>query len=958
MCISSTFLLLAAVNASAAVVQGQIILQEGDTPTGGPAVTSVEHPFVNDAGQVAFVGTLSDGDHFVFIDNAVVWLGSDDPFANLDSVEDYMSSNGTGAYVYQPDVNGSDALYTDSGLLLAEGDPVLGAAQPSTYDWLASSQMLANGGIYFVSNYREDFTGNNGRTLSFTPDGTAGSVVVVMQTDDVLNDGYDDHVIDNNGIDTDFAVSDNGDELIQILRMAGDPGADDFVAINQSIVGTPRERDPTGQGDDWDSFDLVAINNAGDYLFSGDTNGGNNQTDEFIAYNSVIAVREDDTLDGVYLRSNASLRLLALNNLGQAAHGWGHDNDFGASRETVFFACDASDLGGSSIALFTTIDDELDVDGDGIGDVSIDDINSNPQVSKALGDAPMVYVEVDLDDGFGTNNAVIGIPVTCCGNGDLDIGEECDDANADNTDDCLTSCLWATCGDGFIQAGVEECDGTLPCQVDAMDDADGDGVCDAVDMCTGDDGSGDTDGDGVCNDTDPCPLDSLDDSDGDGSCDSDDLCFGDDGWGDPDSDGVCDDIDPCPLDPLDDSDGDGVCDGVDLCLGDDASGDTDSDGVCDDSDICPVDPFDDSDGDGLCDSNDLCFGSDPSGDSDADGVCDDLDDCPGADDSLDADGDGVPNACDNCLTTLNAAQLDLDGDGIGDLCDVCPVDNPNDSDGDGVCDSSDACLGDDGSGDSDGDGVCDDTDPCPLDFPDDSDGDGICDSSDLCSGDDGTGDTDGDGVCDDLDRCAGGDDALDADGDLTVDFCDNCPSTANPGQEDGDGDGTGDLCDDCPLDDPDDTDGDGTCDSDDLCTGDDTSGDTDGDGVCDDSDPCPADALDDSDGDGSCDGDDVCPGSNDSLDQDQDGVPDGCDLCLGDDASGDADADEFCADSDCDDSDSDVAEECGDEPGDTGSESTDKDEGGCNCAHGQGPGAIWWLLAPLALVVGRRGLNS
>jgi cysteine-rich repeat protein len=36
--------------------------------------------------------------------------------------------------------------------------------------------------------------------------------------------------------------------------------------------------------------------------------------------------------------------------------------------------------------------------------------------------------------------------------------EECDDANMDDSDDCVDGCLAAVCGDGFVQAGVEECD--------------------------------------------------------------------------------------------------------------------------------------------------------------------------------------------------------------------------------------------------------------------------------------------------------------------------------------------------------------------------------------------------------------------------------------------------------------------------------------------------------------------
>ena len=45
-----------------------------------------------------------------------------------------------------------------------------------------------------------------------------------------------------------------------------------------------------------------------------------------------------------------------------------------------------------------------------------------------------------------------------CGDGVTQSGEQCDDGNADNTDACLTTCLDAGCGDGFVRAGVETCD--------------------------------------------------------------------------------------------------------------------------------------------------------------------------------------------------------------------------------------------------------------------------------------------------------------------------------------------------------------------------------------------------------------------------------------------------------------------------------------------------------------------
>jgi cysteine-rich repeat protein len=45
-----------------------------------------------------------------------------------------------------------------------------------------------------------------------------------------------------------------------------------------------------------------------------------------------------------------------------------------------------------------------------------------------------------------------------CGNGMLEDGEECDDGNAVDTDACPSTCIPASCGDGFVLAGMEACD--------------------------------------------------------------------------------------------------------------------------------------------------------------------------------------------------------------------------------------------------------------------------------------------------------------------------------------------------------------------------------------------------------------------------------------------------------------------------------------------------------------------
>lgn len=94
------------------------------------------------------------------------------------------------------------------------------------------------------------------------------------------------------------------------------------------------------------------------------------------------------------------------------------------------------------------------------------------------------------------------VRVDTCGDGVVNVGESCDDGNADDTDGCLTSCDFARCGDGVVWAGRELCDpGDSPdaggdCNADCTVPSCGNGSVEGLERC--DDGNRD-DGDGCSN---------------------------------------------------------------------------------------------------------------------------------------------------------------------------------------------------------------------------------------------------------------------------------------------------------------------------------------------------------------------------------------------------------------------------------------------------------------------------
>lgn len=378
--------------------------------------------------------------------------------------------------------------------------------------------------------------------------------------------------------------------------------------------------------------------------------------------------------------------------------------------------------------------DQLDTDGDGLGDACDDDIDGDGILNDEDNCPLIINAGQEDTDGDG-------------------LGDVCDDFQDSDMD------------------GVSDDEDNCPliANTDQMD-TDGDGLGDVCDD--------DIDGDGILNDEDNCPERANA-----GQTDFDEDGIGDVCDDDIDGDGVNNDEDNCPLisNPNQaDIDNDGV---GDVC---DSNTDSDGDGIDDENDNCPLiaNPDQvDSDGDNI---GDLC-----DEDRDGDGVNNEEDNCPDiananqddldADDIGDAcdddiDGDGITNQNDNCPDTSNTDQADQDGDGIGDLCD-------SDLDGDLVSNEHDNCPNvlNVGQEDIDGDGLGDLCD-------DDMDGDGIINTEDNCVmvANADQQDTDEDGLGDACDN--------DIDGDGIINAEDNCPTIPNPDQEDTDKDGIGDAC--------------------------------------------------------------------------------------------------------------------------------------------------------------------
>ncbi len=488
-------------SAVAAVVPAQLVARAGVVPAGAAAaLASTQPPFVLSDGSVAFTGVLVGGDAYVFIRDQVVWLGSNALGSMVVGTESSMGATAAGGFIYGPTVDGAEAVWTHNGLLALGGVQAPAYPMGVTTTFHSRPTMVESGTAYWLAGLNTSGgPATQQRVLYRSPTASPADIQVVRATGDMVGGLA---ITSPAGLDFDYHVSDDGAHLVMVLVMStGSTVNDEHIYVDGALYH--QENSPNGTGDNWDNFDLVAINDQGTYAFSGDTNG-NLATDEFVAVNGMIAVREGDVIDGVALTTTATVRFISLDDTGRFTHAWAYA---GNTVETVFYACNVADLQGSSLAVLTTGVDFLDFDGDGVGDALVTDLNAtNVTNAHALTDAGSLYVEVDIDDmgGGGPVPAMVRLPVSCCGNALLDGGEQCDDGNGDDSDACPGNCMIASCGDGYVFAGMEECDdgnmantdacvagciaatcgdGYLWAGVEACDDADGDDTDDCPGTC-------------------------------------------------------------------------------------------------------------------------------------------------------------------------------------------------------------------------------------------------------------------------------------------------------------------------------------------------------------------------------------------------------------------------------------------------------------------------------------------
>ncbi len=395
-----------ATSAAAQTVTGNLVILEGDA-VDGSTVASINAPFTTQSGQVGLVLGLDDGTRSIWLGAGSIFnSGSTGTDPALSGGEGTMGVSDAGEFVYSPSIDGGDGLWSHIGGIAFDNQPAPDFDPGFNNTFHSRPRMTNAGTMYWASGTNDGAGGTSTQNRIIYQRLADGTTTGILRAGDVYGGRT---VASAGGIDFDFAISDDDSQRLFVFNDAAQStSADGTLAVNDTFIA--QEGGATGGGDNWDNFDATDINSAGNYVFSGDTDG-DAATDEFIAYNGNIQLRQGDSVDGLTLA--ASVDALSINENNEAIFIW----DTAEETETLFYASDASTMGSAMKLL--SVGDGFDSTGDGVADWIVDDFNASVAIGPGLDFAEdgYVFVEVDLEslDGIQNLEAIIRVAVPAPG---------------------------------------------------------------------------------------------------------------------------------------------------------------------------------------------------------------------------------------------------------------------------------------------------------------------------------------------------------------------------------------------------------------------------------------------------------------------------------------------------------------------------------------------------------------
>ncbi|MEM1452011.1 MAG: hypothetical protein AAGI22_23080 [Planctomycetota bacterium] len=392
---------LAALLAPAALSQSAL-LREGDPAPAGSAgtmITFISNTAVNQSGgYAATIGTSGGGGTL-----SGVWgnlsggtgglLREETTIGNLTQTS-FESFFGIAAaevcYSASSDraggSTGLDGVWLDDTVIAIEEDPVPNT--PNLFWTFASRPGATQGGVPYFIGGRSTTQGGSTQTRAIY----FGVVPAPVYESGVTYPNMP-APLSTQAVDFDFRFSANGTNNITPLDLETTTADDGVIASNGVglILGGTLVQESNvipvsvgGIGDAWDNFDFCGITEAGDYFFTGDTDG-DTSTDEFIVRNGVIALREGDTADGEVV--SGSIEGAFVNESNELVVIW-----------------DIVDAGGGTIEamllegeIVLREGDPVDWDGDGVIDPGVTITNFTGTSSVTIDANGAIYFTADCD---------------------------------------------------------------------------------------------------------------------------------------------------------------------------------------------------------------------------------------------------------------------------------------------------------------------------------------------------------------------------------------------------------------------------------------------------------------------------------------------------------------------------------------------------------------------------------
>jgi hypothetical protein len=399
-------LVLGAAPASAQLASA--LLREGDSLPSLPShtVTSISNTATDQNGGFAVTISSSDGGTTLsHVWGAIgggpgVLLRTESTIGSLqqDSFESFFGISAGGSVAYSPScqdtltgATGLDGVWVDGTVIALEDDPIP-MLPGSVWRFASRPGITATGTVYFVGGIDDATTGSSQGNGLFI----GNPAVPVLKTGDVIA-GLP-AAVGTSAADFDSRMSLLGTHWISVTDTDASTSADNYPLIDGAVVvvagntigeGQPIPASSGGMpGENWDNFDYLGINEAGDFLLTGDTDASSS-VDEFVSKNGVILWREGDVVDGETL--TGSIEGAYMNENGQIAYIW--DVVGPSTLEALFF----------EDRLLLKEGDEVDWDGDGAVDAGAVVTDFTGISALTLGLEPALFFTADIVvPGLGT----------------------------------------------------------------------------------------------------------------------------------------------------------------------------------------------------------------------------------------------------------------------------------------------------------------------------------------------------------------------------------------------------------------------------------------------------------------------------------------------------------------------------------------------------------------------------